>query len=65
MSFKKFKETHKGGYYIYAAEDILGFYKKGASMYGNCDDMIVKSYLYQPLNGIYTVFLKRSEVYAV
>lgn len=58
VTFKEFKEKNKGGYYCYAAEDIPGFYKKGNSIYGNCDDMIVADYLYQPLNGIYTVYLK-------
>lgn len=61
MTFKDFKKTHKGGYYLYAAEDIKGFYKKGASMYGDCGDMAVVDYLYQPLNGIYTVYLKAIE----
>jgi hypothetical protein len=53
-----FVETHKGGFYIYAAEDIPGFYKKGSPMYGDCGEMIVADYLYQPLNGIYSVYLK-------
>ena len=58
MTFKEFKQKYNGGYYLTAAENILGFYKKGQSMYGNCDDMIVDSWLYQPLNGIYSVRLK-------
>ncbi|HCC34090.1 MAG TPA: hypothetical protein DEQ02_00025 [Ruminococcaceae bacterium] len=58
MTFKKFKKEHKGGFRPIAAEDIPGFYKKGSSMYGDCDDMIVVSHLYQSLNGIYTVYLK-------
>lgn len=61
MTFKDFKIKNKGGYYCYAAEDIPGFYKKGNSIYGNCDDMEVVDYLYQPLNGIYTVYLKGAE----
>jgi hypothetical protein len=59
MTFKEFREENKGGYRTYAAEDIPGFYKKGASMYGDCDNMIVVDYLYQPLNGIFTVYLKK------
>lgn len=58
MTFKEFKDKHNGGYYIQASEDISGFCKKGEAMYGNCDDMIVVDYLYNPLNGIYTVKLK-------
>lgn len=57
MTFKQFKERNRGGYVICAAEDIPGFAKKGRHLYGNCDDLIVVDYLYQPLNGIYTVFL--------
>jgi len=57
MTFAEFKNQHKGGYYITASEDIIGFYKKGQSMYGDCDAMIVDNWLYQPLNGIYTVYL--------
>ena len=57
-TFNEFKQENKGGYHLIAAEDVPGFYKKGDSMYGNCDDMIVIDYLYQPLNGIYTVYLK-------
>lgn len=58
MTFRKFKEEHKGGYQLRAAEDVIGFYKKGDAMYGDCDDMVVSDWLYQPLNGVYTVFLK-------
>lgn len=61
MIFKDFKEKNKGGYYCYAAEDIPGFYKKGNAIYGDCDGMEVVDYLYQPLNGIYTVYLKEAE----
>jgi|GEM_PF-5973728 len=57
MTFKEFKETHDGGFYSVAAQDIAGLYKKGSSMYGDCDDMEVSDYFYQPLNGIYTVYL--------
>lgn len=53
MTFMDFKAKNGGGYYLKAAEDILGF-----CSYGNCDDMIVVDYLYNPLNGIYTVYLK-------
>lgn len=58
MTFKEFKNQHSGGYYVTAAEDIAGFYKKGQSIYGDCDNMTVDSWLYQPLNGIYSVRLK-------
>lgn len=60
MTFKEFKKEKRGGYYITAAEDVPGFYKKGDSMYGNCDDMIVADWKYQPLNGIYSVTLKNA-----
>jgi len=56
-TFKEFKQENKGGYRLIAAEDVPGFYKKGSSMYGDCDDMVVVDHLYQPLNGIYTVYL--------
>ena len=60
MTFGDFKKTHKGGYMKYAADDIAGFARKGGSLYGNCDDMVVANYQYQPLNGVYTVYLKNS-----
>jgi hypothetical protein len=52
MTFKEFQKLYVGGYYLY---DIN---KK--PLYGDCDNMIVKSHLYQPLNGIYTVYLKEA-----
>lgn len=59
MKLKELKERQGGGGYILrAAEDIPGFAKKGAPLYGNCDDLTVVNWLYQPLNGIYTVYLK-------
>lgn len=61
MTFKKFKEKNGGGYVLKAAEDIPGFYRKGDSMYGNCDDLEVVNWLYQPLNGIFTVFLANKQ----
>lgn len=57
ITFKMFQEMNKGGYALRAAEDIPGFAQKGHSLYGNCDDLMVVDYLYQPLNGIYTVYL--------
>lgn len=57
MTFKQFKEQNEGGYCTIAAQDIVGFAKKEQSIYGNCDDLEVVDYLYQPLNGIYTVYL--------
>ena len=59
MIFKDFKEKNKGGYYCYAVEEIPGFCKKNSAIYGDCDGMEVVDYLYQPLNGIYTVYLKK------
>lgn len=56
-TFKEFKQENEGGYRKYAAEDIPGFCDKGDSLFGDCDNMIVIDYLYQPLNGIYTVYL--------
>lgn len=59
MTLKAFKEQcGGGGFVLRAAEDIPGFAKKGAPLYGNCDDLTVANWLYQPLNGIYTVYLK-------
>lgn len=57
QTFKQFRESNKGGYMLVAGEDIPGFYRKGNRMYGNCDDMFVSDFRYQPLNGIYTVYL--------
>jgi hypothetical protein len=55
MSFKEFKESHRGGYILIAGENIPGFYQKGDSMYGDCDRMTVADW--QPLGAGYTVFL--------
>ena len=60
MTFRKFKEANKGGYQLRAAEDVPGFCKKGDAMYGDCDDMVVADWLYQPLNGVYTIYLKNA-----
>lgn len=46
------------GFVLVAAEDIPGFYKKGMHMYGNCDDMIVDRWLYEPITNVCTVSLK-------
>lgn len=61
MTFKLFKQVYNGGYHKCAAEDVPGFCHKGDTLYGDCDDMIVVKWLYQPLNGIYTVYLKNGE----
>ena len=61
MTFKQFKEMYDGGFHKRAAEDVPGFCCKGDALYGDCDDMIVVNWLYQPLNGIYTVYLKNKE----
>ena len=50
MTLKEFKAKHPGGYYLRAVEDKR-------ALYGDCDNLIVADYLYQPLNGIYTVYL--------
>lgn len=57
MTFKQFKEQNPGGYLCVAAEDIPGFTKKGGSLYGNCDDLIVVKQSFEPELGIYTVYL--------
>ena len=55
-TFKEFKkEVGNAGFYVYDWET-----KK--SLYGNCDNEIVVDYLYQPLNGIYTVYLKTKNI---
>lgn len=55
ITVKQFMSENKGGFYLYAAEDIPGFCKKGESIYGNADNMEVVGWLYQPLNGIYSL----------
>ena len=57
-SVKDFMSGHEGGFYIYASEDIPGFYKKGDPVYGNTDNMEVVSWLYQPFTGIYSLRVK-------
>ena len=57
MTYKEFKSRCACGCIAVAAEDIPGFAKKGASLYGDCDDLsVVRQSLEQEL-GIYTVFL--------
>lgn len=51
MTLKEFKANHDGGFYLRDADD------RGKSLYGDCDNMILVDYLYNPLNGIYTVYL--------
>lgn len=51
MTLKEFKAKYPGGYYLRDAND------KEKSLYGDCDNMKVVDYLYNPLNGIYTVYL--------
>lgn len=57
MTFKEFKSHCPCGCIPVAAEDIPGFAKKGGSLYGNCDDLIVTSQTFEPELGIYTVHL--------
>ena len=59
QTFKEFKKQEMGGYIKVAAEDIPGFAKKGMSLYGNCDDMCVVDWEFDPSFGIYTVYLTR------
>ena len=61
MTLKEFKAQNVGGYCLRAAEIIPGFYRKGDAMYGDCDNMIVADWLYQPLNDVYTVYLKEAD----
>ncbi len=48
MTFKEFKKQNPGGYICVAAEDIPGFTKKGGSLYGDCDDLIVVKQSFEP-----------------
>ena len=59
MTFAEFKRTHDGGIHGVATENIHGFCKKGDRIWQNCDNFIVVEVLYQPLNGIYTVYLAK------
>ena len=58
MTFAEFKKAYMGGYVLVAAGDVPGFYRKGQSMYGNCDSMIVSDWLYIQPDGVYIVYLK-------
>lgn len=57
VTFKQFKKQNPGGYICVAAEDIPGFAKKGSSLYGDCDDLVVLHYTHLAELGIYTVYL--------
>lgn len=59
VTFKAFKEMYRGGYYTRAAEDIPGFARKGHSLYGDCDDMLVVGFTYHPGIVVYTVYLAK------
>lgn len=66
ITFKRFKELNKGGYIKRAVGDVPRCGENGEfiwprDLYGNCDDMVVVDFLYQPLNGIYTVYLSDSK----
>ena len=54
MTVKEFKESHDGGFYIYLKNAKPG----DAPIWGDCDEMTVDRWLYQPLNGIYSLFVK-------
>lgn len=61
MKFKEFKDKNFGCYCLVAVENDLEngiFIGDRLSLLSNCDDMLVVDYLYQPLNGRYTVYLK-------
>lgn len=57
FTFGEFKSNKQGAYILIAAEDIVGFCKKGCGLYGNCDSMVVVDFRYDALSEIYTVFL--------
>ena len=59
MTFAEFKANCDGGIHAVATHDIHGYCQKGDRIWKNCDDFEVVEILYQPLNGIYTVYLKK------
>ena len=52
MTFGGFKQTHNGGYLI-----LVNGVWAGYDGNGEFDKLKVKDYLYQPLNGIYSMYL--------
>lgn len=61
LTFGEFKIKNVGGFILIAAEDIVGFCKRGMSIYGNCDDMTVVNFSYDASTEIYTVYLVNSD----
>lgn len=63
MTYKKFKKAHKGSVFVAIAAEYIpgGFARKGDSLYGDCNDMIVTGWQYQSWNDLYTVYLKNPE----
>lgn len=57
ITVKQFKSIYKGGFMIYAADD-LGDVKKGDWIWKNVDDLTVINWAYNPLNGIYYLTAK-------
>lgn len=53
MTFNEFKDllTDHNGFYLRDARD------RKKSLYGDCGNLAVADYQYNPLNGIYTVYL--------
>lgn len=57
LTLKEFKEKNGGGYTCVPENR-----KRFERLTGNCNDMIVVDYLYNPLNGVYTVYLRESRI---
>lgn len=60
MTFKEFKKLYQGGYNK-LSNDEMQLYPDNLFhkvLCGNCDSMTVVKWQYQPLNGVYTVFLR-------
>lgn len=57
-TFGEFKKLHPEitAYCTYAFEDIPGFAKSGKALYGNCDDLIVRSWD-TPYTDVLTIYL--------
>lgn len=61
MKVKEFMESTEGGYVLIAdrdfSTDYSGEYKEGDEIYFCYEELTVIRYLYQPLNGMYTLFV--------
>lgn len=60
MTFKDFKKTHLGGYNTLSSDEMQPYPDNLSHkvLYENCDSMTVIKWKFQPLNGVYTVFLR-------